>query len=412
MAAPSAPSTTPQAAPFVAGHLADNVAGFTALLRRSGMALGFESAARAAQALSVVDLRDRRQAKAALSAALLHHRKDRALFDAAFAVFWRAPVSGFTAEAEADDDDPASSGNNADDTALPKALEDALRANTPDVIDEVARAAEPDTDEAGVEVQLQATEATSEERLRALDFAAMTAEEQSEAQALIHRFTPILKPRPTRRFRPAGASGRIDLAASLKGMPRTAGELQRLVYRKPQRRPDPLVILADVSGSMDAYTRPTLIFAHALAQRMVCPVETFVFATRLTPITRDLRRRDPDRALGAAVARVQDWSGGTRLGEIIGTFNRQHLRRVLSSGGTCLLITDGLERGNTARLEAEVRRLSRFSRLWWLNPLMRYEDYSPSARGAAVLERYAERRVSVHSLDSLAAIGEALRDLG
>lgn len=378
-----------------AGHLADNIAGFADLLRRSGMALGFDSAGLAAEALATVDMTDRRQAKAALSAALVKNRRDRALFSAAFALFWREPTSGFTAEA--DDSDHAPDVPERED--LPKALEDALRANQPQT--DVGQT---------VEVQHQATHATKTERLQTLDFAAMSAEETAQAEALIRRFATSLKPRPTRRFKRASA-GRIDLSASLKSMPRTAGELQRLYRRQRQRRPDPLVIIADVSGSMDAYTRSALIFAHALAQRLESPVETFVFATRLTSITRDLRRKDPDKAMKSAIDRVTDWSGGTRLGEILAAFNRRHLRRVLSSGGTCLLITDGLERGDTSLLASEAHRLSRFSRLWWLNPLMRFDQYAPSARGAAILERCAERRVSVHSLDSLAAIGEALTEL-
>ena len=387
-------SSPPTAIP--AGHLADNIAGFADLLRRSGMALGFDSTSLAAQALSRVDMQDRRQVKAALGAVLINHRRDRALFEAAFALFWREPTSGFTAQADDPDDAPEP----VDQADLPKALEDALRA------------AQPQTQtEQLVEVQFQATEATSLERLSTLDFAAMSSEERAQAEALIRRFASTLKPRPTRRFQPA-SSGKIDLAASLKGMPRTAGDLQRLHRRQRVKRPDPLVILADVSGSMDAYTRPALIFAHALAQRMESPVEIFVFATRLTSITRDLQRRDPDRALKSAIERVADWSGGTRLGDILGAFNRRHLRRVLSSGGTCLLITDGLERGDTSVLETEARRLSKFSRLWWLNPLMRFDQYEPSARGAAILDACAERRVSVHSLDSLAAIGEALSELG
>lgn len=388
--------SAPHAPTIAAGHLADNIAGFADLLRRSGMALGYDSTSLAAQALSRVDLADRRQVKAALGAVLINHRKDRALFEAAFALFWREPTSGFTAQADDTQDAP----DPIDQADLPKALEDALRASQPQTQIEQA-----------IEVQLQATEATSTERLGTLDFAAMSSEESAQAEALIRRFAQTLKPRPTRRFK-ASSSGKIDLSASLKGMPRTAGDLQRLFRRQRVKRPDPLVILADVSGSMDAYTRPALIFAHALAQRMDSPVEIFVFATRLTSITRDLQRRDPDRALKNAIERVADWSGGTRLGEILAEFNRRHLRRVLSSGGTCLLITDGLERGDTALLETEARRLSRFSRLWWLNPLMRYDQYEPTAQGAAILESCAERRVSVHSLDSLAAIGEALSDLG
>lgn len=396
-------------APVPAGHLADNVAGFTALLRRAGMKLGFDATALAAEALALVDLRDRRQARAALSAALLHHHRDRQLFEAAFALFWRAPTGSFTAEQDASDE-PHSQDDSARQTNLPKRLEDALRA---------PKAQSPV--EQGVQSQIQASLASADERLRALDFAAMSSDELAAAERFIRRLGQQLKARPSRRFRATGAvpatgSARLDLRRSLNHLPRTGGDLQRLFWRRRIKRPDPLVILADVSGSMEAYIRPSLIFAHAMAQgfdapSQAVPLETFVFATRLTCITRDLRRRDPDTALKAAVDRVQDWSGGTRLGEILRAFNRTYLRRVLSSGGTVLLISDGLERGSLSVLEQEVQRLARFSRLWWLNPLMRYDDYAPTAQGAAVLEAACARRLPAHSLDSLAALGEALAEL-
>jgi uncharacterized protein with von Willebrand factor type A (vWA) domain len=172
------------------------------------------------------------------------------------------------------------------------------------------------------------------------------------------------------------------------------------------------VILCDVSGSMEAYTRLLLHMSHALA-RGWGRVETFTFGTRLTRITRQLRERRPDAALSHVSRAVADWSGGTRIGEALHEFNLRWSRRVLGRGAIVLLVTDGWERGDPARLEQEAARLQRAAyRLIWLDPLSGTRDYSPDARGARALNRHADDHLAANTLDGLARIAELLGRVG
>ena len=175
----------------------------------------------------------------------------------------------------------------------------------------------------------------------------------------------------------------------------------QLRHRQPRRRPAPLVVLADISGSMSQYSRMLLHFTHALAQADL-RVHSFVFGTRLTPITRALRQRDPDIAVGSVSRLVPDWSGGTRLSASLHAFNRHWARRVLSSRSTVLLITDGLEHGDTAALGFETERLAKSCRqLVWLNPLLRYDAFEPRAAGIRAMRPHVHRFLPVHNLASL-----------
>jgi uncharacterized protein len=162
-------------------------------------------------------------------------------------------------------------------------------------------------------------------------------------------------------------------------------------------------VLADISGSMSRYSRMLLHFAHALSQQGQLRVESFVFGTRLTPITRSLRQRDPDAALATVARQVQDWSGGTRIGESLHAFNRQWARRVLGGGrATVLLVTDGLERGEVAQLGFEAERLGKSCRrLVWLNPLLRYAGFEPRAAGIRALRPHVDLFLPAHNLASL-----------
>jgi len=169
-----------------------------------------------------------------------------------------------------------------------------------------------------------------------------------------------------------------------------------------------LVVLADISGSMSQYTRVFLHFLHALTESRR-RVSSFVFGTRLTNLTRQLRNRDPDEALAECAAAVQDWSGGTRIGEAIGTFNRLWSRRVLGQGAVVLLITDGLERDEIGALAHEMERLHKSCRrLIWLNPLLRFEGFEPRARGMQAMLPHVDELRPVHSLDALSDLCQAL----
>jgi uncharacterized protein with von Willebrand factor type A (vWA) domain len=189
---------------------------------------------------------------------------------------------------------------------------------------------------------------------------------------------------------------------------RTGGDLILPRFRSTRTVHPPLVVLADISGSMSQYTRIFLHFLHALTEKRR-RVHTFVFGTRLTNITRQMRHRDPDEALADASKAVKDWSGGTRIGDALGEFNRLWSRRVLGQGATVLLITDGLERDHVEGLAEEMERLQKSCRrLIWLNPLLRFEGFEARARGVRAMLPHVDEIRAVHNLEAMSDLVAAL----
>ena len=224
---------------------------------------------------------------------------------------------------------------------------------------------------------------------------------------------PLLKPITTRRSVRAPQPGRLDGRATLQAMARSGGELWQLRWRKPREQPAPLVVLADISGSMSRYSRMLLHFTHALG-RADARVESFVFGTRLTRTTRALRLKDPDVALAQVVRDVQDWSGGTRITACLHEFNQHWARRVLSGRATVLLISDGLEHGTPddprcEQLRFEMERLHKSCRkLVWLNPLLRFDAFEPRAAGIQAMLPHVDQFLPTHNLQSLQQLAAVL----
>jgi len=211
----------------------------------------------------------------------------------------------------------------------------------------------------------------------------------------------VFEPLPTRRAEASPRAGRVDWRGTLQAMARHGGELGEMRWRRPRPLPAPMVVLADISGSMSRYSRMLLHFAHALGHAEA-RVESFVFGTRLTRTTRLLKSRDPDVAVSQVVKAVEDWSGGTRITTSLHEFNQRWARRCLSSRTTVLLISDGLEHGDTKALSREMERLGKSCRrLIWLNPLLRFEKFQPRAAGIRAMLPHVDRFLPVHNLDSL-----------
>ena len=382
------------------GHLAENVMHFARLLRSAGMPVGTDRVGTALQALQVAGLASRSDFHAVLAACLLDRAEHRALFDQAFDLFWRDPDLGdrghvlLRPEVQAKDAPPAVAEN--------RRLAAALLPNPPQ------RAAERPPQQA---LELDASLSWAQrEVLRRADFETMTAEEWRQAQRLLTQLKLIFEPLPTRRLRSAALAGGVDWRSTLAAMARHGGELQDLRWRRPRPQPAPLVLVADISGSMSRYSRMLLHFAHALGQAG-SRVESFVFGTRLTRTTRLLKSRDPDLAVGHVMRTVQDWSGGTRITDCLREFNRRWARRVLPGSATLLLVTDGLEQGDTATLGFEMERLHKSCRrLIWLNPLLRFERFEPRAGGIKAMLPHVDLFLPAHNLDSLARLVQVLAD--
>ena len=250
------------------------------------------------------------------------------------------------------------------------------------------------------------------EILKRMDFEQMSSAELAAAERAVRTLKLPVAPLITRRFQPTQSGPRTDGRATIRAALRRYGEIERIARRRPRKRPPDLVALCDISGSMSSYSRMLLRFLHAVAHAPVRSwgqVSAFTFGTRLTNVTRPLRRSDPDAALAAIGHEARDWEGGTRIGCAVERFNKDWSRRVLGSGAVVLLITDGLERDGVDVLDRELRRLSLSSRhLAWLNPLLRFDDFAPRAAGIRTMLPIVDSFHACHSLGSLADLSEAL----
>jgi uncharacterized protein with von Willebrand factor type A (vWA) domain len=245
--------------------------------------------------------------------------------------------------------------------------------------------------------------------LRHRDFATYTHAEHAEARRLMADLRLAGALRRSRRYRPVHRQrGRPDLRRTVRRSLRASGEPVRRVFQAPSSRPRRVVLLCDVSGSMEPYTRALLRFLHvAVAGRS--RVEAFVFGTRLTRLTRELSSRDPDAALAAAASRVVDWSGGTRLGEGLRAFNDRWGVRGMARGAVVVVLSDGWDRGDPDVLAEEMARLARVAhRIVWVNPLKATPEYAPLARGMAAALPYVDEFVTGHSVAALEELVEVI----
>jgi uncharacterized protein len=246
------------------------------------------------------------------------------------------------------------------------------------------------------------------EVLRHKDFSQLTQGELDDARRFLNGMRWTVTRRRSLRTAPARRGRRFDIRRSVRRSLRHGGEMLDLARRGPKLKRRPLVLLCDISGSMDRYTRLLLHFLHSIEVSMQRG-EVFVFGTRLTRLTRQLRNRDPDLAIAAAAEEVHDWSGGTRIGEALHTFNSVWARRVLGHGAIVLIISDGWDRGDPELLAREMERLQRQSyRLLWLNPLLGSASYQPLTQGIRAALPYVDDFLPVHSLASLEALADLL----
>jgi uncharacterized protein with von Willebrand factor type A (vWA) domain len=373
--------------------LLPRLAAFARLLHDAGLDAGPGRLTTATRALGEVDLKDSEAFRDALRACFVSRRDELVLFEAAFDIFWAPPDPRVTAGSIPGRNRPL---------PLPperaRAWLQALGLN---------RSQMPQETEDGVPPESSGYSA--EELLRQKDFDAMTWSETEQVKRLLQQAPWRIAERRTRRLRPA-KGGQVDLRRTARHSIRSSGELVRLMRRQPRMRRRPLVLLCDVSGSMERYSRLLLIFAHAVARRE--DVETFVFSTRLTRITRLLRRREIDRALSEVAKRVHDFSGGTRIGQALAEFNRRWARRVLGHGAVTIIVSDGWDRGDPGQLSVELERLRRMShRLIWLNPLLGSEGYEPITRGMSAALPHTDDFLAAHNVQALNELGELLAGL-
>jgi uncharacterized protein len=376
------------------GHILEHVLAFTHLLRAMGVDVSPGQALELVRALEFAPLTSREDFRGAARCTLIRRHEDLPLFDQAFAFYWRNrkldQLSLLLPKVEA----PVKP------LRLPRRPQQAGD----------GREGEQDKDEKKeTEILLSYTAA---EMLRQKDFGTFTWEEVQACKALLRELTWRVEPRRTRRQRPTPRGRRLDMRRVLRRNLRYGGEPIELTWREARTRQRPLVVLCDISGSMERYSRILLQFVHTMSDGLR-DVETFVFGTRLTRITRLLREKDIDDAIAAVSKQVIDWSGGTRIGEAIKDFNFLWGRRVLGRGAVVLLISDGWDRGDPQLLSREMSRLQRSCyRLIWLNPLLGSPGYQPLTQGMQAALPNVDDFLPVHNLASLEQLGEKLASLG
>jgi uncharacterized protein with von Willebrand factor type A (vWA) domain len=386
------------------GHLLANLLHFGRLLRRSGIPVSSRQLVELAAGLTYIDLACRDDFYYTTRGFLVHHADELEVFDQAFDLFWSGRVQfGLEFEmarqgrARQADAPPAPS---SDQPALSRAADrDAASA-----VDESDPAATPET-------RLSPT--YSPDEILHKDFADFSQEELETARRFIHSLVWNLDQRSTRRkVRAPKRASYLDLRRAVRNNMRYGGEIVRLAWRRRKSKPRPLVLICDISGSMERYSRLFLHFIYALVQE-TRHMEAFVFGTRLTYITPALRHSQVDAAVDKMSELVVDWSGGTRIGESLRTFNYHWSRRVLGRGAVVMLISDGWDRGDIHLLEREVSRLRRsVSRLMWLNPLSGAPDYQPLVRGMQAVLPYVDDFLPLHNLVSLEQLALRLGSLG
>jgi len=385
--------------PEESGRLAENILAFARTLRAAGLPVGPGKVLLALRAVETVGLSRRDDFYWTLHSVFVSRQDQREIFDQAFHVFWRNPRfldrmrSMFlpTVQPELP--------NQPEQRQLSRRLSEALAGDRP------GQAEQPEEEE----VEVQATLTWSDKEVLAeKDFETMSAGELADAKQAMARLTLPLGEVTTRRFLADPRGAKVDARRSLRAALRSGGDSLPLAKRSRRKRPPPLVVLCDVSGSMSQYARMLLHFLHALTNDRD-RVSVFLFGTRLTNVTRQLRDRDPDIALDKVAKAVPDWDGGTRIGACLGDFNRLWARRVLAQGAVVLLISDGLDRAAAEGLSEEMERLHKSCRrLIWLNPLLRYDAYAPKSQGAQAMLPQVDEFRSIHNLASLAALAEAL----
>ncbi|WP_441518675.1 vWA domain-containing protein [Bradyrhizobium sp. 2TAF24] len=373
------------------GLIADNIVGFARALRAAGIPVGPGAVIDAVNALRLIDIGNRADVFATLQSVFVMRHEHMLIFAQAFALFFRVD-QGWQ--------------HMLDSVPLPDQAKKPPPPAARRVQEALAQRETTETKET-VEQDMQLS-VSDQEVLQKKDFAQMSAAEIAEASRAIARMRLPQAELRTRRFQPDAKGQRLDLRRTLRASLRTGGDIVSVRRLGRIDKPAPIVALLDISGSMSDYTRLFLQFLHAITDARK-RVSVFLFGTRLTNVTRSLRARDPDEALAACTASVEDWSGGTRIATSLHSFNKLWGRRVLSQGAIVLLISDGLEREVDERLTFEMDRLHRSCRrLIWLNPLLRYDGFQAKAQGIKMMLPHVDEFRPVHNLKSIEGLIDAL----
>lgn len=381
--------------PYQGGHFLHNLLLFSRVCKALGMNLSPGRVIEVSQALEHIQIGYKTDFYYTLRCLMVTRQRDLELFDYAFELFWKRPLEGQS-------------------TLVIDSMGEKPQKRKPDFLPPMALDADDEEKNplsADEETQLAIVLTYSQENiLRHKDFADMTDEELSMAKSMIERLPKSLGERKSRRYQ-VGKGRLMDVRKTFRRNMRYGGEIFDLPTRTVKLKPRPVVLICDISGSMERYTRILLHFMHTLANHLY-QVESFVFSTRLSRVTHQIRHKSVDRALHEVGYHVNTWGGGTKTGDALQQFNYRWSRRVLGRGAVVLLITDGWDRGEPDLLIHEMERLQKSChRLIWLNPLLGGAQYAPLTRGAQAMLPYADDFLPVRNLANLEMIVKELQKL-
>ncbi len=383
------------------GKFADNLTGFGRTLRRAGVQVDSARMALAAQAMLAVGMGARDDVGAALEAVMVSREQDRLVFRELFDAYFRDPALANKLLAQML---PSAQGKAEPSKRRPRVRE----ALAPQQSFGKPGQQPPQDKEVDFDAAMTASALA---RLKHADFNALSGSEYRLVERLARNIRLPMPEFAARRVRPGARGARIHWPGVMHHAARNGGELLRLPRLQRRSQPLPLLVLVDVSGSMERYARLLLAFLHA-ATHGLRERQVFAFGTRLTDLNSAMRRADTDEMLAAASLAIEDFAGGTQLGASLASLRRQHARRLVGRRTVVLLITDGLDTGEPHDLAQELDWLRRHSRrLLWLNPLLRFDAYAPLARGAAALHARAHGMLAVHNLDKLEDLAASLAAL-
>lgn len=386
--------------PAAAPDLAEVAAGFGRVLHAAGVAVTPERTGRFAKAVAAGRPLTNDELYSMARVTLAASRRDIEVLDRVFAQVFRGLVD--IADERGDSSQPPPPHTKPGPDRRPSGDEPPTSGeSTPR---RAGASADPDRDDDQDDEESEhervLAAASTDEYLRAKDFAAWTPDELASLRDLMARLAVRAPTRPGRRHVANDAGHRMDLRATLRRAHRTGGDPVIRVMRTRKERRRRIVLLADVSGSMEAYSRAYLHLLHGAVR--AARAEAFVFATRLTRLTRPLQTTDPDEALRRAALAAPDWSGGTRIGEALRRFNDEHGRRGLARGAVVVIVSDGWEREDPALVGEQMERLARLAhRVVWADPRAATEGYEPLAGGMAAALPHVDEFVSGHSLEAL-----------
>lgn len=394
-------------------RFARNGVRFARALRNAGVSADLSAAIEFTRALLVVDLGDREQVRSAGAAVFVHRHDDLAAYDRVFDRFWRAERRRMRVGDDAEPSEGPDQGDDEPDEA--RALVDTAANDGPTARGEAGgrperreRADDAPSGASGIVIGEHAYSPGEIDHRRRFD--RMSQAELRDAERFVDRFLPKIERRRTRRSSLEVHGRSIAPRKTLRRSLATGGEVLEWFWRRRLRRRRELVVLCDISGSMERHSRVLLRFTQALATS-AARTEAFVFGTRLTRVTRLLRDRDRDRAVAKVSEAVSDWSGGTRIGHALREFNQRWARRILRSGAIVVVVSDGWDRGDPHLVTTEMKRLQRAcQRLVWVNPLASAPGYEPLARGMSAALPFVDDFVPGGNLETLESLGIMLID--